>query len=334
MNEIGGTLRVGCGGENGPRVLRKDLQPRCDIGGVVFAGFEGNFQVGANKSGAEFRNEFFDRIGFAAETVTAEISIKALLMSTAVRSFMGQGSVITVCVTEALEGRKLDCIIAVAVESAVSAVVDGCAGGGEELLGALDAGDGVKLRFGLRVKVRGQAFDLLDVENRVALEKGNFALGLVAGLPVGFGAGDAVGVDHKRAFLTLADMRAEFDGLPERHPDWRGEVLRRCGSPQRKHVDSGVGLTIVPQGARDAAGGMLGVPWAHPWPDAFFEGSDNLRGDAAVNILPLIVLVQGPLLLLVSGFRETLGSNRAGRGERRVTRRGNGQHGIRERAGR
>ncbi len=51
---------------------------------MVFAGFEGNFQVGANKSGAEFRNQFFDRIGFAAETVTAEISIKALLMSTAV----------------------------------------------------------------------------------------------------------------------------------------------------------------------------------------------------------------------------------------------------------
>jgi len=95
MNEIGGMLRVGCGGENGPRVLRKDLQPRCDIGGVVFAGFEGNFQVGANKSGAEFRNQFFDRIGFAAETVTAEISIKALLMSTAVDGFMGQGSVIT-----------------------------------------------------------------------------------------------------------------------------------------------------------------------------------------------------------------------------------------------
>src|SRR5216684_3569702 len=88
MNEIGGTLRVGCGGENGPRVLRKDLQPRCDIGGVVFAGFEGNSQVGANKSGAEFRNQLFDRIGFAAETVTAEISIKALLMSTAVDGFM------------------------------------------------------------------------------------------------------------------------------------------------------------------------------------------------------------------------------------------------------
>src|SRR5216684_3159553 len=61
----------------------------------------------------------------------------------------------------------------------------------------------------------------------------------------------------------------------------------------------------------DEIGGMLGVPWAHPWPDAFFEGSDNLRGDAAVNILPLIVLVHGPLLLLVSGFRETLGSSRA-----------------------
>lgn len=67
MNEIGGALRVGCCGENDARVVRENLQPRCDIGGVVFAGFEGNFQVGANKSGAEFRNQFLDRVGFAAE---------------------------------------------------------------------------------------------------------------------------------------------------------------------------------------------------------------------------------------------------------------------------
>ncbi len=56
------------------------------------------------------------------------------------RSFMGQGSVITVCVTEALEGRKLDCIIAVALESAVSAVVNGYASRCEKLLGVFDAG--------------------------------------------------------------------------------------------------------------------------------------------------------------------------------------------------
>src|SRR5713101_7617285 len=139
MNEIGGTLRVECGGENGMRVVRKDLQSRRDIGGVVFAGFEGNFQVGANKSGAEFRNQFFDRIGFAAETVTAEIAVKGRFVRSPVRQFVGDGGVIAVRVTETLEGRKLDGVIAGAVESAVSAVVDGRSDRGKKLLGMLDA---------------------------------------------------------------------------------------------------------------------------------------------------------------------------------------------------
>src|SRR5208337_3162942 len=103
--------------------------------------------------------------------------------------------------------RNLDGVGCVAVEGAVPAVVDGRAGGGEKLLGAFDAGDGVKLRFGLRVEVRGQTFDLLDVKGCVAFEKGNFALGLVAGGLVGFSARNRVGVDHRRAFLALADVR-------------------------------------------------------------------------------------------------------------------------------
>src|SRR5216683_3825037 len=138
---------------------------------------------------------------------------------------MGESRIVALGIAEALEGRKLDGVASRAVESAVSSVVDGCAGGGEKLLGTFDAGDGVKLRFGLRVKVRGQTFDLLDVKDSVALEKRNFTLGLVAGGGVGLGARDGVGIDHKRAFFALADVRVKFDGLPERHPDWRGEVL-------------------------------------------------------------------------------------------------------------
>ena len=40
------------------------------------------------------------------------------------------------------------------------------------------------------------------------------------------GARDAVGVDHERALFALADVRIEFEGLPECHPDGRREILR------------------------------------------------------------------------------------------------------------
>jgi hypothetical protein len=48
-------------------------------------------------------------------------------------------------------------------------------------------------------KVPGQAFDLLDIEDGVALHEGDFALGFLAGLAVGFGARDPVGIDDNLA---------------------------------------------------------------------------------------------------------------------------------------
>ena len=81
------------------------------------------------------------------------------------------------------------------------------AGRGEERFGVLDARDRLEARRGLRVVVRGQAVDLLDVEDGVALQERDLALDLLAGRRVGFGARDLVGVDDKRALLALADMR-------------------------------------------------------------------------------------------------------------------------------
>ena len=73
-----------------------------------------------------------------------------------------------------------------------------------------DALHGLAARRGLRVVVLGQAVDLLDVKNGVALHEGNGAFALLAGVRVGLGAGDLVGINDKTALLALADMGVEF----------------------------------------------------------------------------------------------------------------------------
>ena len=44
---IGGALGMGGSGEDGPLVVLEHLEPRGDIGGMVFTHFEGDAEVGA-----------------------------------------------------------------------------------------------------------------------------------------------------------------------------------------------------------------------------------------------------------------------------------------------
>jgi hypothetical protein len=115
----------------------------------------------------------------------------------------------------------------------------------------IDAGDRVERRRGLRVVDFRQAIDLFDVEDGVTLHVWDFALDILAGLVVVFGARDAVGVAHERAFLAFADVRVEFEGLAELHPDGCDEILDRRGHPERENVDSFNILFVCPT-------------WAHP----------------------------------------------------------------------
>src|SRR5258708_4506978 len=94
----------------------------------------------------------------------------------------------------------------------------------------------------------------------------------------------AFGKDHKRAFLAFADVGVQFAGLAEGHPDRRGKILAQGGHPEGKHVDSGVGLAVVPQRTGNPSGGVLRVPWTYPRADTLLQILHNLRGDAAVYI--------------------------------------------------
>ena len=129
-----------------------------------------------------------------------------------------------------------------------------------------------------------QAFDLLDVENGIALHVWNFALDILAGRVVVLGADDGVGKDHKRALSPLPTWA--FSSLA-----WRkvirmgaGKILAQGTHPEGKRVDSGIGLSGVSQRTSNSAGGVFSVPGAYPRSDTFLQILHNLSGDAAVYV--------------------------------------------------
>ncbi len=86
MDEICGALRVRGGGENRAAVVPQDFQPIRNIGGVIFAGLKRQFKIGTEESRSQFGNEFLLRIGIAAETVAAEVAVKAVFAAGPVTS--------------------------------------------------------------------------------------------------------------------------------------------------------------------------------------------------------------------------------------------------------
>ena len=67
---------------------------------------------------------------------------------------------------------------------------------------------------------------------------------LLAGLGVGLGADDLVGIDDKAALLALADMGLEVERLLEGHPDRRGVALLDRRRPQHQDVDALIGNAV------------------------------------------------------------------------------------------
>jgi hypothetical protein len=110
------------------------------------------------------------------------------------------------------------------------------------------------------------------------------ALGFLAGLAVGLGADDLVGLNDKRPFLALANMRAEGLRLPEGHPDRRGVSFLDRLRPQHQDIDALIGDAVRAQGPRDASLAMPRTPRLEPRPDALLKLAYDLIGDLLINI--------------------------------------------------
>ena len=101
-------------------------------------------------------------------------------------------------------------------------------------------------------------------------------------------------------------MSVHFPRLAVRHPDRGSKVLAESGHPERQYIDSGIGLAVVTQWARDSTGGMFSIPRTNPRPDTFLQMLHDLRCNASVNILSFRSVLHGLVLLQNELFlRET-----------------------------
>jgi hypothetical protein len=129
-----------------------------------------------------------------------------------VTTFMTERGVIGFTVAEAPECRHLHDVAVDAVKGAIAALLNGDFRIGEKRLGGIEPLDLIGERRHGCIKMPGQSVDLLGVKDRVALHKRNFDFD-VGTVVVGVCPGDLVGVDDEGAFLALAHLSAERDGL-------------------------------------------------------------------------------------------------------------------------
>ncbi|MNV18112.1 hypothetical protein D3C71_1089250 [compost metagenome] len=163
---------------------------------------------------------------------------------------------------EGLEGRHVHGIGVRAVAGRVAARPDIGAGRGEVAFRMIDPlGDiGADRR---RIAVV-QAFDLVQIEDDVALEEAPAPAGLGLFVPV-VGGRDGRGVDDGSALFAFSNAAAERQGLTEGHPDGAGVAAARGPDPEGQDVDAVIGLSVMPQRAGD---GALGHPRTAPGSDA------------------------------------------------------------------
>jgi hypothetical protein len=116
---------------------------------------------------------------------------------------MRQGRVMACGIAESLEGRHLHDILRDILVGNGAAMPDRRSGARGKSLGAVN---GVSARRWLGLMVFGQAVDLLDIEDHVALEERNGIFGFLAGRGGRLGADDFVGIDNEAAMLALAHV--------------------------------------------------------------------------------------------------------------------------------
>jgi hypothetical protein len=89
VDKFGGALCVSGHSEHCSIVSSQDFQPGCDIGRVIFAGLQREFEIGAQESCPEFGNQFLDRVTFAPESMSAEVTVEPGPASCPISTFMG-----------------------------------------------------------------------------------------------------------------------------------------------------------------------------------------------------------------------------------------------------
>jgi|GEM_PF-4116353 len=159
---VRGALRVRSSGEDGALVLLQDGQPVADIGGVISSVFEPQTEVRTQEGCTQLGDQLFAGIAVVSKLLAPEVPVQPGRMARPMGRFMSERRIVGLRVTESLEGRHLDVVEGRAVVSAIAAVTDIGARGGEEGFGLGNPLVGIAAGVGQRVEVLRQAFDLLE----------------------------------------------------------------------------------------------------------------------------------------------------------------------------
>ena len=221
-------------------------------------------------------------------------------MAGPVHGLMAARGVVILRASKSLIVRQLNDVRARHVEGLGAAMAHHGAGGLEEGIRFCDPLIGIGRGGDLRIIVRGQAIDLFDIEDSVALQKGDVAFDILAGPFISFGPVDGRGVDDGSAFFALAHAAPEGERLLEGHPERGAIAALGGGGPEDEDIDPGISLARVAKRPGDGSGGVSGGPGLGPGFDAGFEAGDDLVGDPAIDVRAVVFLGHDTLLSLWS----------------------------------
>src|SRR3546814_298007 len=139
---------LGGGLEDGPLVVRQDLEPGGYIGSVILADLRRNAEVGAEIGGPDLGDQLLAGIAFVAPALAPQVAVEPGRVARPMCEFMSQGRRVALRVAEGLGRRHLDVIGLDRVISPVAAVANLGAGVGEEGVGLLDPRDRARRLLG------------------------------------------------------------------------------------------------------------------------------------------------------------------------------------------
>ncbi len=113
---------------------------------MVLTRLKRQIKIGTEERGAQFGNEFFDRVALRPETLGAEVARQSRFVCGPVRRLVREGGVVALGVAEGLEGRQYDAVSRGPVKGTVAAVGERGTGRAEKAFRAGDAGGHVEAR--------------------------------------------------------------------------------------------------------------------------------------------------------------------------------------------
>src|SRR5260370_39489189 len=110
------TLGMSCSREDSAVVLREDVQPGRDVRCVILARFQRELEVRTQERRSKLSDQFLERIAYAAETMSTEVTIEPARATGPVRAFGRQWRIVAIRISEAHEVRQLVCCVINALE--------------------------------------------------------------------------------------------------------------------------------------------------------------------------------------------------------------------------